>query len=35
MNEGAAYFLLWLALGSALSWITGNAAKQAALRGAG
>jgi hypothetical protein len=32
MNEGAAYFFLWVPLGSALSWLTGNAAKQEALQ---
>jgi hypothetical protein len=28
MNEGAAYFFLWAALGSTLSWLVGSAAKQ-------
>jgi hypothetical protein len=32
MNEGAAYFFLWAALGSTLSWVIGGAAKQKALR---
>ena len=32
MNEGAAYFFLWTVLGSTLSWMVGNAAKQKALR---
>lgn len=32
MNEGAAYFFVWTALGSTLSWMVGNAAKQKALR---
>ena len=32
MNEGAAYFFVWIALGLTLSWMVGNAAKQKALR---
>ena len=32
MNEGAAYFFLWTALSSTISWISGNAARQKALR---
>jgi hypothetical protein len=32
LNEGAAYFFLWTALGSTLSWLAGSAAKQKLLR---
>jgi len=32
MNEGAAYFFLWTALSSTISWIVGNSARQKALK---
>jgi hypothetical protein len=32
MNEGAAYFFVWIALGLTLSWFVGSSAKQKLLK---